>query len=99
MAVKMRHNKSGNATCCSCGTTADKALGMYDVKVGTTVFTICDVCNAELLSKSLSAEVEKNSRTKSGHDMAIVRQRCNGTYTRGGAGRRNATRYSIQYDA
>lgn len=99
MSIKMRHSK-GNATCCSCGMKSDNALGMYDIKIGDHVLTICDVCNGELLSKSLSAEVEKNSRTKTGHDMAVIRQRHNGTYTKGGVeGGRPATGYSIQYDA
>lgn len=100
MAIKMRHNKNNDAVCCSCGMAANKSLGMYDIKVGNCVFTICDVCNSELLSKSLSAEVEKNGRSKNGHDMAVIRQRCNGTYTKGGVGGGSpATGYSIRYDA
>lgn len=100
MAIKMRHNKDCGSKCCSCGVTANNTLGMYDVKVGGYVFTICDICNRELLNKTLSAEVSKNGRVKTGRDMAVIRQRCNGTYTRGGAnGGRPATGYSVQYDA
>lgn len=99
MAIKMRHNRDGSSKCCNCGAAADNTLGMYDVMVGGYVFTICDVCNGELLSKTLSAEVGKNSRTKSGKDMAVIRSRCNGTYTGGGAGVGRTTRYSVQYDA
>lgn len=99
MSIKMRHNK-GDATCCSCGTKSDNVLGMYDIKIGNHLVTICDVCNRQLLDKALSAEVEKNGRAKSGHDMAVIRRRCNGTYTKGdGANGRPATGYSVQYDA
>lgn len=99
MAIKMRHS-DGNTACCSCGVKPCDALGMYDVKVGDVLFTICDVCNQELLDKTLKAETSKNGRIKSGHDMAIIRRRHGGTYIQGGGadGQRNA-RYTIQYDA
>lgn len=83
MAVKMRHNKDSGSKCCSCGTTANNALGMYDLKIGGHLFTICDMCNKELLNKTLKAEVENNHRTKSPRDMKIIRRRINGIGTGG----------------
>lgn len=100
MSIKMRHNRDCGSRCCNCGNTANNALGMYDVKVGGHLFTICDVCNRELLDKTLKVEVEKNARVKSGLDMAIIRSRYNGTYTKGGVvDGHPATGYSVQYDA
>lgn len=102
--IQMRHAKHDGAVCCSCGTDMDKALEMYDIKIGPTVLTICDVCNEALLDKVLSAHVAKNGKVKSDRDMAIIRRRQNGTYTKeevdeDGTRRHKATGYSIQHDA
>lgn len=77
MAIKMRHNKDKEAFCCECGSGQDDSLGMYDICIGGTILTICDVCNEKIFSKCLSAEVMKNGRVKSQHDMAIIRKRKN----------------------
>lgn len=102
--IQMRHAKHNDAVCCSCGTDMDKALEMYDIKIGPTVLTICDVCNALLLDKSLSAHVQLNGRTKDARDMAIIRKRQNGTYVKGGPDEDGTYRhppagYSVRYDA
>lgn len=103
MSIKMRHNRDASALCCNCGAEAGKSLEMYDVCIGGQVFTICDECNHDLFAKCLKAEVEKNGRAKSGHDMAVIRQRANGTYIKGGASggsnKQRPDRYSIRYDA
>lgn len=75
MAIKMRHCRDNGAKCCSCGASVGESLGMYDIMVGTNLFTVCDVCNEQLLNKTLRAEVNKNGRAKSAHDMAIIRHR------------------------
>lgn len=80
MPIRMRHNNDGNALCCNCGAGADKSLNMFDICIGKTIQTLCDVCNAEILNKTLSAEVFKNGRTKSSRDMQVIRSRHNGTY-------------------
>lgn len=84
MAIKMRHNKDKEAFCCECGSGQDDSLGMYDICIGGTILTICDVCNEKIFSKCLSAEVEKNHRTKTAADMRIIRKRQNGTYVNWG---------------
>lgn len=78
--VRMRNNKDSNARCCSCGDRQGEVLGMYDICIGRTIVTVCDVCNEVLLSKTLKAEVAKNGRVKSSQDMAIIRRRQHGTY-------------------
>lgn len=75
MAIKMRYNHDAEAICCSCGASANDSLEMFDVGLGRTIVTICDLCNTTLLNKSLSAEVAKNHRTKTAHDMHIIRSR------------------------
>lgn len=75
MAIKMRHNKDRHAVCHSCGAKAVDSLEMFDIALGRTVVTICDLCNTTLLNKTLSAEVAKSHRVKDSHDMAIIQQR------------------------
>lgn len=75
LVIRMRNNKSEDAICCDCGSNKNKVLGMYDLCVGGKVFTICDECNSKLLTKSLRADCEKNSRVKSQHDLNIIQSR------------------------
>ena len=75
MAIKMRNNKDKDAVCCECGDAQDEVLNMFDLYVGGKTFTICDVCNKELFNKTLRAEVMKQGRVKSLHDMKIIRRR------------------------
>ena len=75
MAIKMRNSKNNNAVCCECGETRKQVLDMFDVCIGGNIFTICDVCNDELLRKTLSAECYKNGRVKTQQDIAIINRR------------------------
>lgn len=75
MAIRMRNNTDKDAKCCECGDTQDKVLNMFDLCIGDSIFTICDVCNEKILSKTLRAEVMKNGRVKSQHNMAIINRR------------------------
>lgn len=80
MAIKMRYNNDQESICCNCRQTRAEVLDMFDVCIGTTIVTICDACNSQLLAKALKAEAIKNGRTKSGHDMAIIRKRSQAAY-------------------
>lgn len=75
MAIKMRNNTKSDAVCCDCGDKQNEVLNMFDLCIGGNIFTICDVCNEKIFSKCLSAEVMKNGRVKSQHDMAIISKR------------------------
>lgn len=75
MAIKMRNNLKSNAVCCECGEHQNQVLNMFDLCIGGSIFTVCDVCNEKILSKCLSAEVMKNGRLKSKKDMAIISKR------------------------
>lgn len=88
MAIKMRNNKNPNSVCCECGDPREKVLDMFDLCIGDNVFTICDVCNEALLTKTLKAECEKNARVKSQQDMAIIKMRAKG---------RNGVRWRVEY--
>ena len=75
MAIKMRNNKDANAKCCECKATAENSLGMFDICIGGTIHTVCDLCTDKILSKTLSAIVGINGKVKSQQDMAIIRKR------------------------
>lgn len=75
MAIKMRNNNNQNAVCCECKETQDQVLNMFDICIGGTILTICDRCNEQLFSKTLSAECYKSGRVKSQADLAIIRRR------------------------
>lgn len=75
MAIKMRNNTKPDAICCECGDGQNEVLNMFDLCIGGIIFTICDACNSKIFRKSLSAEVMKDGRVKSAHDMKIIRKR------------------------
>ena len=77
MAIKMRNNKKPDAVCCECGETQDNVLNMYDICIGDTIVTICDLCNEALFYKCLNADCIKNKRVKSKRDMMIINKRRN----------------------
>lgn len=72
----MRENSSNKDTRCqNCGCKKDQVLLMFDLKIGNEIITICDECNALILSKTLAAEVRKNAKVKTPRDMRIIRTR------------------------
>ena len=71
----MRNNTKTYGICCDCGECQKEVLKMFDLCICGNIFTICDGCNEKIVSKCLSAEVMKNGRVKSQHDMAIIRKR------------------------
>ena len=75
MSIRMRNNRDKDAFCCECGDYQGEVLNMFDIQVGNKTFTICDQCNEVLLRKCLSAEVMKNGRVKTQHDLSIIRKR------------------------
>lgn len=75
VAIKMRNNTDKDAFCCECGETQDQVLNMFDLCIAGTIFTICDVCNEEIFSKTLKAECYKNGRVKSQKDLSIINKR------------------------
>lgn len=77
MAIKMRNNIDPKAICCNCKETQEQVLNMFDLRIGNTVLTVCDVCNEKVLNKCLRAECSKNARTKSNKDMQIINRRRN----------------------
>lgn len=75
MAIKMRNNKDMDSVCCNCGDTRRDTLEMFDLCIGKTIVTFCDVCNEQILDKTLKAECNKNARVKSAEDMRVLRKR------------------------
>ena len=71
--VKMRVSNSNKCDCC--GNTRQKSLEMFDVCLGETIVTICDLCNEELLTKTLKANCSVNERVKNKNEMVIIRNR------------------------
>lgn len=80
MAIKMRNNRESDSVCCECGDARKDVLDMFDLCIGGNVFTFCDVCNEQLLFKTLKAECAKNARVKTQEDMRVIRKRANGSY-------------------
>lgn len=81
--IKMRISKSEYAKCDCCGCERSQVLDMYDIRLGMAqafVVTICDVCNEELLAKSLKASCLTNGRLKSKEDIAIIKKRGRSKY-------------------
>ena len=76
--VKMRTNQNPTAVCCECGDTQNQVLGMFDVKLGNKLITICDRCNEELFNKTLKASCKINEKIKDKHDMKIIKLRRKG---------------------
>lgn len=75
MAIKMRNNTQEDAVCYECGEEQKNVLNMYDMCIGDTIFTFCDECNEKILDKCLKAVCERNHRTKTPRDMAVIRRR------------------------
>lgn len=73
--IKMRTNRDYEAVCCECGNGRDRSLELFDIRISGHTFTICDLCNARLLQKTLSADCNVNSKTKNKNDMEIIRAR------------------------
>lgn len=71
----MRNNTDPEAFCCECGDGQTEVLNMFDLCIGDTILTICDVCNEKVFSKTLRAECYKNGRVKSSHDIQIINRR------------------------
>ena len=82
MPIRMRHNNKPDTVCSNCGAKDSESLNMFDICIGKTIQTLCDICNEEVLNKTLSAQVFKNGRVKEQRDMAIVRKRHNGIYNK-----------------
>ncbi len=80
MAIKMRNNKELDSICCECGDHRKDVLDMFDLCIGGNIITICDVCNEQILNKTLKAEVAKNGRVKTQEDMRVLRKRAHGSY-------------------
>ena len=80
MAIRMRNSKDPDSICCECGDHRKDTLEMFDICIGGSIFTICDVCNEALLFKTLRAECNKNARVKTPEDMKVMRKRANGSY-------------------
>lgn len=80
MAIKMRNNTTPEAVCCECGKMQDDVLNMFDLCIGQTIHTICDLCNEQIFNKTLSAECYKNGRIKTQRDMRIINMRRRGIF-------------------
>lgn len=73
--LRMRTNNELGVKCCECGNGRKDSLELFDVCIGGQIFTICDLCNEQLLQKSLRASCKVNDRVKRPSDMAIIRRR------------------------
>lgn len=84
--VKMRISKETKPVCEICGATMDKSLEIYDLMIPNVltgekrIITFCDLCNDKIFSKSLSATVKLQGKTKSQHDIQIINSRNRSKY-------------------
>lgn len=74
--IRMRTNKSPDAVCKVCGATRKNSLDLFDIAfTDKHIITICDMCNEQLLNKTLKATCYVNGRVKSRTDLQIIRSR------------------------
>lgn len=73
--IRMRINKHSDSTCETCGVGSSQVLEMFDLQIGRTIHTVCDICVNQILQKTLSATCGVNAKTKSKRDMAVIRKR------------------------
>lgn len=71
--IAMRISKK--LACEICGESKENVLELFDLKLGNKVVTLCDDCVQQVLSKTLKANVEVNSKLKTKHDLAILKKR------------------------
>lgn len=64
-----------NAICSSCGATRGGSLEIYDIRVGSVVFSVCDRCNEVLFNKVLKAQVDLQGRVRTPNDQRVIRER------------------------
>ena len=75
MTVKMRNNLKKDAVCSGCGDKQEDVLSMFDICIGKTIFTVCDICNEKLFYKCLHADVMVQGRVLTPREMRITRER------------------------
>ena len=77
MDIKMRTLKGDTDTVCKvCGATRKDSLEMFEIMFTEKAkITICDLCNEKLLSKTLKASCNVNSKLKDKADMRVIRKR------------------------
>ena len=73
--IKMRINKDNEAICSICNNGVHQSIMMFDLMLGKNQLTICDVCNALLFRKTLSADCKVNEKLKTKVDLAILNKR------------------------
>lgn len=79
--IRMRVCQTEGAMCCSCSSAREAALELFEVQLAKgNVIVLCDGCMVQIRDKSIRACGMVSERTKSSHDMAIVRKRLAGTY-------------------
>lgn len=72
-ALRPRDWQTG--TCTSCGAKYDESITMHDIKIGSVIVTVCDVCNERLLDVTLKATVDTNGMVKGPREKRIQRLR------------------------
>lgn len=75
MSIKMKVNNKDDAICLSCGASKKESLDIFDVKVGSEIFQLCDFCMESMLFKSVKAVSHTNGRVKSKKELCIINER------------------------
>lgn len=72
----MRTMRDPDAICKICGATKKQSLEIFEIMFTEKAkLTLCDLCNEQLLNKTLRASCNVNSKIKSKGDMSIIRKR------------------------
>lgn len=76
MAIKMRTVRDPDAICKICGATRKQSLEIFEIMFTEKAkLTLCDLCNEELLHKTLKASCKVNNKLKSKEDIMIINKR------------------------
>lgn len=79
MAIKMRTIRDPDIICKICGNSKKQSLEMFEIMFTDKArIILCDICNEQLLHKTLKASCNVNNRLKSKSDINIIKKRNKG---------------------
>lgn len=73
--MRARINKKQDCICLDCGNERKDSLELYDLKIGNTVFTLCDLCANDLFKITLKLTTNLQGKLKSSKDLALISKR------------------------
>lgn len=73
--IGMRKSTGKYISCVNCKKKEDEVIQLFDLKIDSMTFTICDECNEKLFKSTLNASCLVNSKLKTKRDLNIINAR------------------------